>query len=87
MKTETKVIPCACYGEGLILRKDEDDFLEVYFYTIGCEGKKLGFKDKLRYIWRVITIGKPFGDQVMLDEQRMIELRDYLNLQIDTQTE
>jgi len=73
-------IACSCYSEGLyvVKYKDED---EVYLsiFTRGINPKRFNWKDKVRYIWKVLTTEKPFEDEIVLDKQAVAKLKKILN--------
>jgi hypothetical protein len=58
---------------------DTDYTLYLSIWELGTGSKKYTFKDKLRYVWRVFTKNKPFGDQICLQKEKIIQLRNYLN--------
>lgn len=73
-------IPCSCTSEGLYIvkfKKEEEVYLSIF--SRGINPKRFNFLDKLRYIWRVITEGKPFEDELVLDKISIEKLKRVLN--------
>ena len=62
-------IQCACSNECLQLYKfEEDDELYISIWEMGySKDNRLTWKQRLRYIWRIIREGRPYGDQIVLD--------------------
>jgi hypothetical protein len=64
-------IQCACGSEGLHLYKfKEDDELYISVWEMGySKDNRLTWKQRLRYIWRIIREGRPYGDQIVLNRE------------------
>jgi len=88
-KVWDKFFECSCHSEGILVGaewyKELDDselyhpeitvaYWEEGFYT----GKKLGLKQKLRYMWHVLVTGKPWNDMVVLDTATARKLGEHL---------
>lgn len=61
-------VPCSCGSEGLHLYKfknDDELFLSVWEMGYGRDNR-LTWKQRLRYIWRILRDGRPYGDQIVL---------------------
>jgi len=79
----TKVFPCDCMGEGLVVVHQEEEtddcegspFIEIAFWQIGHEQIKkythAGFDLwwRLKLAWRVFRKGMPFEDMVILRDK------------------
>lgn len=84
-----KFIECDCAAEGVMLSTEDcltDDpktngQRQIYlaFFQNGWNGKELTFKQKLRWIWQILTEGVPFGDTVILNVGNALLLKHYLN--------
>lgn len=64
-------IPCSCGSEGLHLYKFKNDnelFVSVWEMGYGKDNR-LSWKQRLRYVWRVLWEGRPYGDQIVLDRE------------------
>jgi hypothetical protein len=74
-----KTIKCACYNELLHLEWDEE-LQQVYASIWGpyLVDTKLSWRQRLRYCWRILTKGRPYGDQLVLEKSHVAELVDYL---------
>lgn len=64
-------IPCSCSNEGLHLYKfktDEELYLSIWEMGYGKDNR-LSWKKRLKYIWRIIREGRPYGDQIVLNRE------------------
>lgn len=63
-------ITCSCQTEILYILKYHGDE-ETYFsiFSRGLNPVKMTFTQKLRYIWRVLYKGKPFEDELVLNQK------------------
>ena len=64
-------IQCSCGSEGLHLYKFKEDnelYLSIWENGYGKDNR-LTWKQRFRYIWRIIREGRPYGDQIVLDKE------------------
>lgn len=73
------VIFCECSSEALVL-KEIDGELEIAIFQYANSNGKLGFRDRIRYCWKLITSGYPYGDNVVLGREGIESLQGYLDL-------
>ncbi len=66
---KTTFIKCSCSSEALCLEKDEeDDLLYVSIWERGAgRDNRYGWLQRIKHCWYVLTKGRPYGDQVVLD--------------------
>lgn len=66
------IIYCACDTEAIHIQPDtyegKANYTDISIWEYGCGDSKTSWKQKLRYIWRIIKHGTPYGDQVILDK-------------------
>jgi hypothetical protein len=77
-----KFISCECHTEGVMIGYfDEGRFSEEIYLGFFRNYWECGFhwKQKLRYIWNVLTKNEPFLDQVVLNRQTLNDLRAALD--------
>lgn len=69
------IFPCDCCCEGLVVVKQDDDFNEcdgapfinIALYRMGSyDNNKLSWRERLRWIWRIIRVGNPYEDMVSM---------------------
>lgn len=78
--SNTKTIRCSCYHEMLHLSWDEElNILDMSIWAPYSTDTKMSWKQRLRYCWRILTHGKPYGDQLVLEKDHIDELAEYLN--------
>lgn len=75
-----EIISCSCGMEALRIRwneEDEDDFLELCI--LDMSNHRPSFWNRLRWIWRIIKYGYPYGDQICLEGTMINELHGILS--------
>jgi hypothetical protein len=80
MIKKNKIIKCTCGSEAIIFDVDEDlDLIYVSIWQDGChKNNKLSFKERIRWIWKLITTGTPFYDQMVLDIKSIEDIQEVL---------
>ncbi len=73
---KTTFIKCSCSSEALCLEKDEeDDSLYVSIWERGAgRDNRYNLTQRLKHCWHVMTKGRPYGDQIVLDRAARSEL-------------
>lgn len=69
-------IPCCCGSEGLQIEKDESDS-DIYIALWHFGQQPMSVEHKLRWIWSIIN-GRPFRDQIVIDQERLQDVVDAL---------
>lgn len=68
-------IPCTCTSEALHITSDEEGELYISIWQVGySRDNTLTWRQRLRYCWQILTKGRPYGDQVVLDKKGRSEL-------------
>ena len=75
-------LKCSCYSHELHIEKDGDG--NQWYISIWNRGNNINYswQYRIRHIWRIITKGHPYEDELVMDESEMIKLRAYVNAQI-----
>ncbi len=90
MKTE-QLVSCTCEAHKITLTVDYDESLEIekywnpliYLSVWKLYGENVpGWKEKLRHIWHIIKNGNPWDDQVILDFDQLIKLKNGIDVAI-----
>lgn len=73
------VIMCDCYSHGLVVERLTDES-EVYIsvFERGLVGRKMDWRQKLRWIYHIVFKGHPYTDQFILDKQKQQQLAEFL---------
>lgn len=73
---KTTFIKCSCSSEALCLEKDEeDDSLYVSIWERGAgRDNRYSWSQRFKHCWYVLTEGRPYGDQIVLDRAARSEL-------------
>ena len=60
---------CDCGSDAVLLsRWKDDEYREIYFSMWGYRAPRSpDWRDRLRHIWRIITVGYPYEDDVVLN--------------------
>lgn len=77
---KTLFIPCNCRNELLKIEFDHELKLAefaIYHHNIKISNR-LSLWQKIRYIIQIILHGNPYGDQIVLDEKQLKELKLFL---------
>jgi hypothetical protein len=78
VESNEKFIKCDCHSEFIRLDYDSDfEHFDLSIWALQASSKP-GWRTKLRWIWRILTKGSPYGDQVIIDKDKAKELADYL---------
>lgn len=70
-------IPCDCSAEILRIEFDNENkqyYLSIYEY----KSNKYPISQKLRWIWRIIRYGTPYGDQVVINQEKAQKIGKWL---------
>lgn len=83
MKKENELhLSCSCHSHELHVQKDhEDDMWYVSFWQRGYISET-SWRYKLKCIWYILKHGRPYGDEVVLEKNDLIELKEYLDDQL-----
>lgn len=73
---KTTFIKCSCGSESLCLERDPDTGeLYVSIWERGCgRDNRYSWRQKIKHCWYVLTEGRPYGDQIVLDRTGRSEL-------------
>ena len=78
-KERSIFIKCECHGEGLGVDYDsEDDLYYFSYWSAGLSNKPLSFRERIRYCWAVLTKGKAFNDEIMLNKKGVLQLENFI---------
>lgn len=78
---KTCFIPCDCQTEVLYIEYDNDirmadvALYEYRGYIVG----RMSFWQRLRYCWKILSSGRPYCDQLVLNLQQLKELKSFLS--------
>jgi hypothetical protein len=72
-------IKCECHGEGMgVDHYPEDGNYYFSYWRYGLSNSALPWKERLRHCWHVLTKGKAFNDEIILNQKGADELIDFL---------
>lgn len=78
-KDRSIFIKCECHSEGMGVDYDaKDGYYYFSYWRSGLSNALLSWKERLRYCWIVLTKGKAFNDEVILGQDAVDELIDFL---------
>lgn len=72
---------CDCRSEILVIEYDEEikmADLAIYEFSHSFRNK-MSLWQKMRYCWRVIMNNRPFGDQIMISQKQIKEIKEFLS--------
>jgi hypothetical protein len=69
-------VTCDCSSEALHISFDEED--NTCCISIYKLETKPTLTSKLRHVWKILTTGTPYGDQVIINKTKVKKLYDFL---------
>lgn len=73
-------LECSCYSEGIKFDYNkEENTLEISIYQRGLTPRARSWKEKLRWIWQIITKHNVYGDEIMLEQKNINRLVEFVN--------
>ena len=82
---------CTCAGHGIslfrFLDEPEIDEIEISIWKRGANGVSFSWRDRLSFIWQIITKGHAGADGVLLSRKDATELRDKLTEWVEATVE
>lgn len=80
-------LECSCYSEGIKFDYNkEENTLEISIYQRGLTPRTRSWKEKLRWIWQIITKDNVYGDEIMLEKNNINRLVEFVNENIANNT-
>lgn len=72
-------LECDCYSEGIKFNYDEDGLLNISLYQRGFKPRTKTWREKLRWIWQIITKDVPYDDEVVISKNKIKQLAVFTN--------
>lgn len=76
---KTLFILCSCGSEVLYIDYDHELNLADLAIFTSFYGHKISLWQKLRYCYRILFYGQPYGDQIVLNNIQLKELKDFIS--------
>lgn len=74
---------CDCYSHCLFVEKDdEDNHFFISLFERGTDGRKMSWKERLRWCFYILTKGTPFTDMIVIDSKKAKELAEFFDKNI-----
>jgi hypothetical protein len=74
------IIKCDCGSEAVHINSDNDKefgYIDLSIWYLGSNNS-LGFWERIKYVWRILTKGRPYGDQICLTKETAEKLGKHL---------
>lgn len=85
--SEQIFLECSCYSEGIKFDySKEENTLEISIYQRGLTPRTRSWKEKLRWIWQIITKDNVYGDEIILEKNNIDKLTQFVNENIANNT-
>ena len=79
MTDKSIFIKCSCGGEGMGVDYDAEDKLYYFSYwSYGLSNKRLSWRERIRYCWNVLSKGKAFNDEIILNKEGINKLDSFI---------
>ena len=75
-------LECACYYCRLMRVEYDPEFGEM-FISMWSRPTSHQWLTRLRHIWKILTGGEPFEDEIILNQECMIKLSKYLTESVE----
>jgi len=73
-------LECDCYSEGVKFNyHNEDGLLYISIYQRGFKPRTKTLREKLRWIWQIITKDIPYDDEVVISKNKIQQLAVFAN--------
>lgn len=86
-KDKSIMVKCDCGAEVVEVYyyddKEHPEF-DMSFWQQGFH-RPMGWRERLRWIWRVLRTGNPWSDYVVLSPKKAKEIADFINQNINEQ--
>lgn len=72
---------CDCGSEVLFIEYDFEIKMAdlAIFQTDIASSSKRSLWQRLRYCWQILFHKKPYADQIMLDNQQLLKIKNFIN--------
>lgn len=75
---------CACSAHTLEIQKycyetEYDEGFYISIWHLGRGSNNMCWRERLRWVWRIICTGNPWADSVILSNKQAKKLADYIN--------
>lgn len=77
-KPATHFTICACHGEGMHIDYWNDDQSFYVSLWVDRDWRRVGWVQRLRHIWRILTVGEPWHDEIVLNREEAARLAAFL---------
>lgn len=80
-KNKVLFLMCDCKSEVLTVEYDpEIKMADLAIYENQASYlNKMSIIQRLRYAWRVLVMGKPFGDQISIRKDQLKDIKEFLS--------
>lgn len=75
-------VTCGCHTHELHFEKDHEDPMWYVSFWLRGHLSENSWRFRLRQIWHILRKGTPYGDEVILERDDLVELQRYLDTQL-----
>ena len=68
---------CECFTHGFTVSV-EDGQVQLVAWSYGTAGSRLGWWNRLRWVWQIMRHGQPYNDEMILEPQAAEKLAQAL---------
>lgn len=75
-------LTCSCHSHELHFEKDQE--MNMWYISFWQRGyvSETSWKYRIKCVWHILRHGRPYGDEVILNEEDMKVLHSYVKNQI-----
>lgn len=82
-KQTSHLVRCDCGDEVLSIDQYEYFGMKDFELCIFERYYHRSLYERFRYVWKVLTTGRPFGDQIVLSKEKVEELTKWLQKRLE----
>jgi len=79
MNKDQKFIMCDCHSHALVVERFDDEEVYIALFERGLNGRKLSFRERIKWCWQILRHGNPWNDLIVLNKEKQKELAEFLN--------
>lgn len=87
MEEKFIMVKCECGSEVIEVQHWPEE--QQFYFAFWQQGfmRPLCWRERLRWCWRILRTGNPWGDSIIASEQKTKQIADFLNEHLDGKKE
>jgi hypothetical protein len=72
-------IKCLCSTHLFEIERSDDNEFNLTFWHYSRQDTILGWRERLRWIWRIFRTGNPWSDGIIISDEQAKTIVNYIN--------